>query len=122
MIEWCSSIWKQRKARQPDCIQILPGRRNAANFQIERILVGQKAFWLVRRSLSLPGPWPKKAQQPCSSRRIISAILSFVIEFGIRGNIPTQQPQTITDQLNTTTSNDRYISSAVQELRQGLFT
>ena len=37
MIKWCSSFWKQRKARLPDCIRILPVRRNAAIFQKERI-------------------------------------------------------------------------------------
>jgi len=37
MTKWCSSIWKQRKARLPDSIQILPDRRNAAAFQKERI-------------------------------------------------------------------------------------
>ena len=30
MIKWCSSFWKQRKARLPDCIRILSVRRNAA--------------------------------------------------------------------------------------------
>jgi N-acetylated-alpha-linked acidic dipeptidase len=66
MTKWCSSIWKQRKARLPDCIQILPVRRNAATFQKERIPSGQMAFWRERRSLSLPGPRPNQAQPPSS--------------------------------------------------------
>ena len=32
IIKWCSSFWKQRKARLPDCIRILSVRRNAAPF------------------------------------------------------------------------------------------
>ena len=56
MIKWCSSFWKQRKARLPDCIRILSVRRNAATFQKERIALGQMAFRRERRSLRLPGP------------------------------------------------------------------
>ena len=44
MRTWCRSFWKQRKARLPDSIQILPVRRNAATFQKERIPLGQMAF------------------------------------------------------------------------------
>ena len=56
MIKWCSSFWKQRKARLPDSIRILSVRRNAATFQKERIALGQMAFRRERRSLRLPGP------------------------------------------------------------------
>ena len=56
MIKWCSTFWKQRKARLPDCIRILSVRRDAATFQKERIALGQMAFRRERRSLRLPGP------------------------------------------------------------------
>ena len=56
MIKWCSSFWKQRKARLPDSIRILSVRRNAATFQKERMALGQMAFRRERRSLRLPGP------------------------------------------------------------------
>ena len=56
MIKWCSSFWKQRKARLPDSIRILSVRRNAATFQKERIALGQMAFRREQRSLRLPGP------------------------------------------------------------------
>ena len=46
----------QRKARLPDSIRIHSGRRNAATFQRERILLGLMAYWRERRSLRLPGP------------------------------------------------------------------
>ena len=51
MIKWCSSFWKQRKARLPDCIRILSVRRNAAIFQKERIALGQMAFWASTESV-----------------------------------------------------------------------
>ncbi|MDP6730618.1 MAG: hypothetical protein QF675_11600, partial [SAR324 cluster bacterium] len=60
MTKWCCSIWKQRKARLPDSIQILPVRRNAATFQIKRIPWGQMeflagaAFAALARALAQP--------------------------------------------------------------------
>tara|TARA_Y100000588_G_scaffold111365_1_gene122106 strand:- start:2007 stop:2267 length:261 start_codon:yes stop_codon:yes gene_type:complete len=55
MSTWCRTFCRQRKARLPDCIKILPGKRNAENFQNDRIPLGQTLFWLVRRSLNLSG-------------------------------------------------------------------
>jgi len=77
MTKWCSSIWKQRKARLPDCIEILPVRRNAATLQKERIPLGQMAFWRERRSLSLPGPRPNQAQPPCPRQKSILPLHHF---------------------------------------------
>ena len=77
MIKWCSSFWKQRKARLPDSIRIHSVRRNAATFQKERIALGQMAFRRERRSLRLPGPRPNQAQPPCSRPKIHSATLPF---------------------------------------------
>ena len=56
IIKWCSSFWKQRKARLADSIWILSISRNAATFQKERIALGQMALGRERRSLRLPGP------------------------------------------------------------------
>ena len=88
MIKWCSSFWKQRKARLPDCIRILSVRRNAAIFQKERIALGQMAFRRERRSLRLPGP-----RGPTKRSRLAHAQKSILPFYHLKSEVVLYPPK-----------------------------